>query len=63
MALYSAAAAVLAGLERGEGGLKSLVYNSGFPVRSEGPGVRGGRGGKSHPGGRGEPRSPARARW
>ncbi|NXV69220.1 NSUN5 methyltransferase, partial [Molothrus ater] len=31
MALYSAAAAVLAGLERGEGGLKSLVYNSGFP--------------------------------
>ncbi|NXA09835.1 NSUN5 methyltransferase, partial [Sapayoa aenigma] len=31
MALYSAAAAVLAGLERGEGGVKSLVYNSGFP--------------------------------
>ncbi|XP_064379568.1 28S rRNA (cytosine-C(5))-methyltransferase [Dromaius novaehollandiae] len=31
MALYSAAAAVLAGLERGEGGLKSLVYNSRFP--------------------------------
>ncbi|XP_058710714.1 28S rRNA (cytosine-C(5))-methyltransferase isoform X3 [Poecile atricapillus] len=31
MALYSAAAAVLAGLERGEGGLKRLVYNSGFP--------------------------------
>ncbi|NXY21757.1 NSUN5 methyltransferase, partial [Atrichornis clamosus] len=31
MALYSVAAAVLAGLERGEGGLKSLVYNSGFP--------------------------------
>ncbi|NXC86852.1 NSUN5 methyltransferase, partial [Cercotrichas coryphoeus] len=31
MALYSAAAVVLAGLERGEGGLKSLVYNSGFP--------------------------------
>ncbi|XP_057223913.1 28S rRNA (cytosine-C(5))-methyltransferase [Malurus melanocephalus] len=30
MALYSAAASVLAGLERGEGGLKSLVYNSGF---------------------------------
>ncbi|NWR92791.1 NSUN5 methyltransferase, partial [Furnarius figulus] len=31
MALYSAAAAVLAGLERGQGGVKSLVYNSGFP--------------------------------
>ncbi|NWT03045.1 NSUN5 methyltransferase, partial [Mionectes macconnelli] len=31
MALYSAAAAVLDGLERGQGGLKSLVYNSGFP--------------------------------
>ncbi|XP_065587767.1 28S rRNA (cytosine-C(5))-methyltransferase isoform X2 [Cyrtonyx montezumae] len=31
MALYSAAAAVLSGLERGEGGLKSLVYGSGFP--------------------------------
>ncbi|NXK89324.1 NSUN5 methyltransferase, partial [Formicarius rufipectus] len=31
MALYSAAAAVLAGLERGQGGIKSLVYNSGFP--------------------------------
>ncbi|NXE67046.1 NSUN5 methyltransferase, partial [Calcarius ornatus] len=31
MALYSAAAAVLAALERGEGGLKKLVYNSGFP--------------------------------
>ncbi|XP_027560773.1 probable 28S rRNA (cytosine-C(5))-methyltransferase [Neopelma chrysocephalum] len=31
MALYSAAAAVLEGLERGQGGLKSLVYNSGFP--------------------------------
>ncbi|NWZ70695.1 NSUN5 methyltransferase, partial [Acrocephalus arundinaceus] len=31
MALYSAAAAVLAGLERGEGCLKGLVYNSGFP--------------------------------
>ncbi|NXX29861.1 NSUN5 methyltransferase, partial [Nicator chloris] len=31
MALYSAAAAVLVGLERGQGGLKSLVYNSGFP--------------------------------
>ncbi|XP_072772938.1 28S rRNA (cytosine-C(5))-methyltransferase isoform X2 [Taeniopygia guttata] len=31
MALYSAAAAVLLRLERGEGGLKSLVYNSGFP--------------------------------
>ncbi|XP_075296150.1 28S rRNA (cytosine-C(5))-methyltransferase [Opisthocomus hoazin] len=31
MALYGAAAAVLEGLERGDGGLKSLVYNSGFP--------------------------------
>ncbi|KAM6315870.1 28S rRNA (cytosine-C(5))-methyltransferase isoform 2-T2 [Podargus strigoides] len=31
MALYSAAAAVLQGLERGDGGLKTLVYNSGFP--------------------------------
>ncbi|XP_031447835.1 probable 28S rRNA (cytosine-C(5))-methyltransferase [Phasianus colchicus] len=31
MALYSAAAAVLSGLERGEGGLKSLVYGSDFP--------------------------------
>ncbi|XP_055652414.1 28S rRNA (cytosine-C(5))-methyltransferase isoform X1 [Falco peregrinus] len=31
MALYSAAAAVLAGLERGDGGIKALVYNSGFP--------------------------------
>ncbi|OXB71377.1 UNVERIFIED_CONTAM: hypothetical protein H355_011754 [Colinus virginianus] len=31
MALYRAAAAVLSGLERGEGGLKSLVYGSGFP--------------------------------
>ncbi|XP_068765591.1 28S rRNA (cytosine-C(5))-methyltransferase isoform X3 [Struthio camelus] len=31
MALYSAAAAVLAGLERGDGGLKTLVYNSRFP--------------------------------
>ncbi|XP_051665560.1 28S rRNA (cytosine-C(5))-methyltransferase [Manacus candei] len=31
MALYGAAAAVLEGLERGQGGLKSLVYNSGFP--------------------------------
>ncbi|XP_053940764.1 28S rRNA (cytosine-C(5))-methyltransferase [Cuculus canorus] len=31
MSLYSAAAAVLQGLERGQGGLKSLVYNSGFP--------------------------------
>ncbi|NXD81646.1 NSUN5 methyltransferase, partial [Halcyon senegalensis] len=31
MALYSAAAAVLEGLERGDGGLKSLVYNSRFP--------------------------------
>lgn len=34
MALYSAAAAVLSGLERGEGGLKNLVYGSDFPVRS-----------------------------
>lgn len=51
MALYSAAAAVLAGLERGEGGLKSLVYNSGFPVRPEGTGVRGGRGSRSREGG------------
>ena len=41
MALYSAAAAVLSGLERGEGGLKSLVYGSDFPVRS-GAGVEGG---------------------
>ncbi|NXN48847.1 NSUN5 methyltransferase, partial [Rynchops niger] len=31
MALYSAAAAVLQGLERGDGGIKSLVYNSRFP--------------------------------
>eukprot|EP00076_Gallus_gallus_P046821 XP_415710.4 probable 28S rRNA (cytosine-C(5))-methyltransferase [Gallus gallus] len=31
MALYSAAAAVLSGLERGEGGLKNLVYGSDFP--------------------------------
>ncbi|XP_014815242.1 PREDICTED: probable 28S rRNA (cytosine-C(5))-methyltransferase isoform X2 [Calidris pugnax] len=31
MALYSAAAAVLEGLERGDGGIKSLVYNSRFP--------------------------------
>ncbi|XP_025905947.1 probable 28S rRNA (cytosine-C(5))-methyltransferase [Nothoprocta perdicaria] len=31
MALYSAAAAVLAGLERGDGGIKALVYSSGFP--------------------------------
>ncbi|NXK28882.1 NSUN5 methyltransferase, partial [Arenaria interpres] len=31
MALYSAAAAVLEGLERGDGGVKSLVYNSRFP--------------------------------
>ncbi|NWU97932.1 NSUN5 methyltransferase, partial [Upupa epops] len=31
MALYNAAAAVLEGLERGEGGIKNLVYNSGFP--------------------------------
>ncbi|NXJ09007.1 NSUN5 methyltransferase, partial [Odontophorus gujanensis] len=31
MALYRAAAAVLSGLERGEGGLKGLVYGSGFP--------------------------------
>ncbi|KAM6242531.1 28S rRNA (cytosine-C(5))-methyltransferase isoform 2-T2 [Porphyrio hochstetteri] len=31
MALYSAAAAVLEGLERG-GGLRDLVYNSGFPL-------------------------------
>uniref|UniRef100_A0A8D0FGS7 NSUN5/RCM1 N-terminal domain-containing protein n=1 Tax=Strix occidentalis caurina TaxID=311401 RepID=A0A8D0FGS7_STROC len=31
MALYSAAAAVLEGLERGQGGIKSLVYNSRFP--------------------------------
>ncbi|NWI95991.1 NSUN5 methyltransferase, partial [Pitta sordida] len=31
MALYNAAAEVLVGLERGEGGIKSLVYNSGFP--------------------------------
>ncbi|XP_074778662.1 28S rRNA (cytosine-C(5))-methyltransferase isoform X2 [Athene noctua] len=32
MALYSAAAAVLEGLERGEGGIKSLVYSSRFPL-------------------------------
>lgn len=57
MALYSAAAAVLAGLERGEGGLKSLVYNSGFPVRPEGAGVRGGRG-ESLPGRQELSRSP-----
>ncbi|NXJ93294.1 NSUN5 methyltransferase, partial [Corythaixoides concolor] len=31
MALYSAAAAVLEGLERGDGGIKTLVYNSRFP--------------------------------
>ncbi|XP_068010588.1 28S rRNA (cytosine-C(5))-methyltransferase isoform X1 [Melanerpes formicivorus] len=31
MALYSAAAAVLEGLERGDGGVKNLVYNSGYP--------------------------------
>ncbi|NWX42025.1 NSUN5 methyltransferase, partial [Steatornis caripensis] len=31
MALYSAAAAVLEGLERGDGGVKTLVYNSRFP--------------------------------
>ncbi|NXI40826.1 NSUN5 methyltransferase, partial [Galbula dea] len=31
MALYSAAAAVLEGLERGDGGIKNLVYNSRFP--------------------------------
>ncbi|KAM6403157.1 28S rRNA (cytosine-C(5))-methyltransferase [Rhynochetos jubatus] len=31
MALYSAAAAVLEGLERGDGGVKNLVYNSRFP--------------------------------
>ncbi|NXL53372.1 NSUN5 methyltransferase, partial [Podilymbus podiceps] len=31
MALYSAAAAVLEGLERGDGGIKALVYNSRFP--------------------------------
>ncbi|NXU52948.1 NSUN5 methyltransferase, partial [Turnix velox] len=31
MALYRAAAAVLEGLERGDGGVKSLVYNSRFP--------------------------------
>ncbi|NWI16130.1 NSUN5 methyltransferase, partial [Crypturellus soui] len=31
MALYSAAAAVLDGLERGDGGIKALVYSSGFP--------------------------------
>ncbi|KAM4886758.1 LOW QUALITY PROTEIN: 28S rRNA (cytosine-C(5))-methyltransferase [Sylvia borin] len=63
MALYSAAAAVLAGLERGEGGLKSLVYNSGFPVRPEGTGLRGRLPGESHRGGRGEPWRPAPARW
>ncbi|XP_061868271.1 28S rRNA (cytosine-C(5))-methyltransferase isoform X2 [Colius striatus] len=32
MALYGAAAAVLEALERGEGGLKALVYNSRFPL-------------------------------
>ncbi|XP_076210838.1 28S rRNA (cytosine-C(5))-methyltransferase isoform X2 [Aptenodytes patagonicus] len=32
MALYSAAAAVLEGLERGDGGIKTLVYNSRFPL-------------------------------
>uniref|UniRef100_A0A8C2Y6K9 NOP2/Sun RNA methyltransferase 5 n=1 Tax=Coturnix japonica TaxID=93934 RepID=A0A8C2Y6K9_COTJA len=31
MALYRAAAAVLSGMERGEGGIKSLVYGSDFP--------------------------------
>ncbi|XP_042647365.1 28S rRNA (cytosine-C(5))-methyltransferase [Tyto alba] len=31
MALYGAAAAVLEGLERGDGGIKTLVYNSRFP--------------------------------
>lgn len=41
MALYSAAAAVLEGLERGDGGIKTLVYNSRFPVRGGGrPGGR-----------------------
>lgn len=52
MALYSAAAAVLEGLERGDGGIKSLVYNSRFPVR--GARGRGGRGGEGQ--GRAAPR-------
>lgn len=50
MALYGAAAAVLSGLERGEGGLSGLVYGSRFPVRGgagRGGGVRGGPGGCS----------------
>lgn len=44
MALYSAAAAVLEGLERGAGGVKALVYHSRFPVGGAGGEAREGVG-------------------
>lgn len=43
MALYAAAAAVLAGVESRQGSIKSLVYGSRFQVAGQGPGGRRGR--------------------
>lgn len=64
MALYSAAAAVLEGLERGDGGVKSLVFNSRFPVRAAGRAGQGRAGRGGGPRGRSVPGGEARGgRW